>query len=68
MNTRRRGRGRLARGRSSRGQPLPFHQAAREFVPHNAQITIKADQEDDWGDLAIFPPERSLYQDGQFAD
>ena len=50
-----------------------FHQTAREFVPHNAQITIKADEDDrsddeDWLDLAVFPLERSLYRDEQFAD
>lgn len=45
-----------------------FHQNARGFVPHNAQITIKTpDIEDtDWADLAIFPLERSLYSDELF--
>lgn len=51
-----------------------FHQQAREFVPHNAQITIRAEGErsaksdTDWRDIAIFPLERTLYTDDQFAD
>mgnify|MGYP003117728251 CR=1 FL=1 len=47
-----------------------FHQEAREFAPHNAQLTIKIpDTEDtDWADLAFYPLERSQYQDRQFAE
>lgn len=45
-----------------------FHQAAREFVPYNAQLTIKIpDIEDpDWADLAVFPLEQTLYEDRAF--
>lgn len=55
-----------------------FHQGARHFIPHNAQITIKADDDQptakpgdddhDWRDIVIFPLERSLYDDDQFGD
>jgi hypothetical protein len=50
-----------------------YYETAREFVPHNAQVTIGTDEDDrseddDWRDLAIFPLERSLYTDKQFAD
>jgi len=50
-----------------------YYETARDFVPHNAQATIRADaddrsEDDDWRDLAIFPLERSLYTDDQFAD
>jgi hypothetical protein len=50
-----------------------FHPGARSFVPHNAQITIRADDaaesdDTDWLDIAIFPLERTLYTDDQFAD
>jgi|TARA_R100000005_G_scaffold85488_1_gene53950 hypothetical protein len=55
-----------------------FHQGARDFVPHNAQITIRVDEDQsganhedddsDWRDIAIFPLERSLYDDNQFND
>lgn len=55
-----------------------FHQSARDFVPHNAQITISAgdnrpnanpgEDDPDWRDIAVFPLERSLYDDGQFGD
>lgn len=47
-----------------------FHQAAREFAPHNAQVTIKIPDTDDtdWADLAIYPLERSMYEDSQFGD
>lgn len=47
-----------------------FHQGAREFVPYNAQITISPDGNDDdsdWRDIAIFPLERKMYTDDQFA-
>lgn len=47
-----------------------FHQNATDFVPHNAQITIKTPniKDTDWADLAIFPLERSLYTDELFQD
>jgi hypothetical protein len=55
-----------------------FHQGARHFVPHNAQITIKSEDDQpaadpasddpDWRDIVIFPLERSLYDDDQFGD
>jgi hypothetical protein len=52
---------------------VPYYETAREFVPHNAQVTIRTveddrSDDDDWRDLAIFPLERSLYTDEQFAD
>lgn len=50
-----------------------YCETARDFVPHNAHVAIRADaddrsEDDDWRDLAIFPLERSLYADEQFAD
>lgn len=55
-----------------------FHQGSRHFVPHNAQITIRADKlnstanpgdnDPDWRDIVIFPLERALYSDKEFGD
>jgi hypothetical protein len=50
-----------------------FHQADREFVPYNGQITIKPDvddqsEDDDWREVMLYPLERSLYRDEQFAN
>lgn len=50
-----------------------FHQAAREFVPYNGQITINPDDDggstdDDWRQVMLYPLERSLYRDEQFAE
>jgi hypothetical protein len=63
----------VVRGYDADSIRVLFHSAAREFVPHNAQITIETDEDDrseddDWRDLAIFPLEGSLYGDKQFAD
>jgi hypothetical protein len=46
------------------------HSQSRNFVPHNGCLTMRIpDTEDtDWGDLAIFPLERSLYEDNDFGD
>ena len=58
----------VVRGFAADSIRILFHQGAREFVPHNAQVTIKIpDIEDpDWADLAVFPLERTLYEDRAF--
>lgn len=50
-----------------------LHEAAREFVPYNGQITIKPDEndkseDDDWRQIVLYPLERLLYRDEQFAE
>ncbi len=55
-----------------------FYQSSKNFVPYNAKISIRSqdcdiatnsmDEDTDWQDITIFPLERSLYCDEDFAD
>ncbi len=58
----------VVRGFAADAIRILFHQAAREFVPYNAQLTIKIPgiEDPDWADLAVFPLEQTLYKDGAF--
>ncbi len=58
----------VVRGFAADSIRIPFRQATREFVPYNAQLTIKIpDVEDpDCADLAVFPLEQDSYEDRAF--
>jgi hypothetical protein len=60
----------VIRGYSPDQIRIAFHQSSRSFAPHNSQVTI-ADagfEDTDWADLAIFPLERSHYDDTAFGE